>query len=60
MGALQLESKKDMKARGVSSPDGGDVIAMTYAEPVHRRLALNGGTKNDTIRVVTEYNVLDF
>ena len=57
-GVLQLESKKDMKSRGVSSPDGGDVIAMTYAEPVHRRL--NVDKTYDTISVITEYDALNF
>lgn len=57
-GALQLESKKDMKSRGVSSPDGGDTIAMTYAEPVSSKLNL--GRDYDTIRVITEYNALEF
>lgn len=28
---IQLESKQDMKARGLSSPDTGDVFAMSYA-----------------------------
>jgi hypothetical protein len=33
-GARLIESKKDMKKRGIRSPDGGDAIAMTFAEPV--------------------------
>lgn len=28
---ILLESKKDMRARGVASPDTGDMVAMTYA-----------------------------
>lgn len=31
---LQLESKPDMKRRGVRSPDEWDAIALTFAEPV--------------------------
>ena len=31
---IQLESKKDMKSRGVSSPDVADAIAMTFTEHV--------------------------
>jgi hypothetical protein len=31
---LQLEKKEDMKRRGVSSPDGWDAVALTFAEPV--------------------------
>jgi hypothetical protein len=31
---LVLESKQDMKKRGLSSPDDGDALALTYARPV--------------------------
>lgn len=30
-GQIQLESKDDMKSRGLSSPDDGDTLAMTFA-----------------------------
>jgi hypothetical protein len=33
-GRLQLERKKDMKARGLASPDHADAVAFTFAEPV--------------------------
>lgn len=33
-GALQLEGKKEMKARGLASPDRGDALALTFAYPV--------------------------
>lgn len=36
-GAIFLESKKDMKARGVASPDAADAIALTFAYPVASR-----------------------
>ncbi|MEP2085063.1 MAG: hypothetical protein ABJI44_00080 [Marinomonas sp.] len=32
-GKMQLESKEDMKKRGVSSPDVGDAIALTLSKP---------------------------
>ena len=32
--AIQLESKKDMKKRGISSPDIADALALTFAYPV--------------------------
>lgn len=32
--AILLERKKDMKARGLSSPDDGDALALTFALPV--------------------------
>lgn len=31
---VQLESKKDMRKRGVASPDEWDAVALTFAEPV--------------------------
>lgn len=31
---LLLESKEDMRKRGLRSPDGGDALALTFAEPV--------------------------
>jgi len=32
---IQLESKPDMKKRGVSSPDCADAVTLTFAEPVN-------------------------
>jgi hypothetical protein len=32
--AIQLERKEDMKRRGLSSPDKGDALALTFAEDV--------------------------
>lgn len=29
-----LESKEDMKKRGVDSPDDGDALALTFAAPI--------------------------
>lgn len=34
---LMLESKEDMRRRGVRSPDEWDAVALTFAEPVHPR-----------------------
>ena len=33
----QLESKKEMAKRQIRSPDGGDALALTFAEPVQPR-----------------------
>jgi hypothetical protein len=33
---IQLEKKEDMKKRGQASPDCGDALALTFAEPVIR------------------------
>ena len=32
--AIQLESKADMKKRGLSSPDRGDALALTFSYPL--------------------------
>ena len=34
---IQLERKDDMKKRGLASPDDGDTLSLTFAEPVGRR-----------------------
>jgi hypothetical protein len=34
---IQLEKKDDMKKRGLGSPDDGDTLALTFAEPLGRR-----------------------
>jgi hypothetical protein len=36
-GKVQLEAKKDMKARGIPSPNYGDALALTFAHPVQKR-----------------------
>lgn len=36
-GTIFLESKKEMKARGLASPDAADAIAVTFAFPVAHR-----------------------
>ena len=38
-GTIFLESKKDMKARGLASPDAADAICVTFAYPVTHREA---------------------
>lgn len=56
-GYLQLESKKDMRARGVQSPDGGDVLAMTFTESVvSRRLRED----RESVKVRTDYDELEY
>lgn len=56
-GYLQLESKKDMRKRGVQSPDGGDVWAMTFTEKV-RSKGLRGERRRDIVR--TQYDELAY
>ncbi|MDX8537053.1 terminase [Mesorhizobium abyssinicae] len=36
-GKIQLESKEDMKERGLPSPNKGDALALTFAEPVAKK-----------------------
>jgi hypothetical protein len=36
-GTIFLESKKDMRARGLASPDAADAICVTFAFPVAHR-----------------------
>ena len=45
-GRLQLESKDDMKRRGLASPNYGDALALTFAQPVR----LNKRSKFDKLR----------
>lgn len=35
---ILLESKKDIKSRGLRSPDGADAIALTFASPVREKI----------------------
>lgn len=53
---IKLESKEDMKKRGMSSPDGGDVLAMTFAEPV-TPLLYSG---HQSVKVITDYDELSY
>ena len=36
-GTVYLEGKKEMKARGLASPDAADALAVTFAFPVAHR-----------------------
>lgn len=52
-GKMQLESKEDMKARGIPSPNRADALALTFAHPVapkHMPASLDGGSHE------SEYN----
>lgn len=37
-GKILLESKEDMKTRGIPSPNRGDALALTFAHPVAKRV----------------------
>jgi hypothetical protein len=48
-GAIFLESKKDMKARGLASPDAADAIAVTFAFAVSSDVgSYSFGTRSNT------------
>ena len=37
-GKIQLESKEDMKDRGLPSPNKGDALALTFSQPVAKKI----------------------
>jgi len=41
--AIQLERKKDMKSRGLASPDCADALALTFAYPVGPKVSRGDG-----------------
>lgn len=59
-GRILLEKKEDMKKRGLPSPDDGDALALTFAEPVQRRDVKTARAPLARQRSsVTGYSVLD-
>jgi hypothetical protein len=58
--ALILESKEEMKKRGLASPDDGDALALTFAQQVARTDMPTGLNRAGRPRIAagTEYNVL--
>ena len=40
-GKIQLESKKDMKARGIPSPNRADALVLSFAFPVTKKSPLD-------------------
>jgi hypothetical protein len=57
-GKIMLEAKKDMKKRGLCSPDLGDALALTFAAPVYKptEIEMLSGTVG---KVQTEYKLFD-
>lgn len=45
-GIIQLESKKDMKARKLASPNRADALALSFAYPVDKRVKTRARQKN--------------
>jgi len=54
-GKVLLESKKDMKERGLPSPNRGDALAITFAEPVFKKSPGSYGAANHHT-VKTDYD----
>jgi hypothetical protein len=56
-GKIQLESKEDMKDRGLPSPGKGDALGLTFAEPVAKRQHMPVGVRDGMVAVEGEdYN----
>lgn len=54
-GKLGLESKADLKARGLPSPDLFDALALTFASPVHKQSQV-GYSPHTVPRAQTDYD----
>lgn len=58
--AIQLESKKDMRRRGVASPDIADALACTFALPLPAfPVDGNGRRRADTPTILPDYDPLE-
>ena len=55
-GRIQLESKEDMKERGVPSPNKADALMLTFAQPVVKRMVMQNTSRND--RDMEDYDPL--
>lgn len=53
---MRLESKDDLKRRGLMSPDIADALALTWAEPVHGEVFAPSYIKRSTTHARTEYD----
>jgi hypothetical protein len=47
-GVIQLESKKDMKSRGLPSPNKADALVLSFAHPVAKRQSVRPISQNRT------------
>jgi hypothetical protein len=56
-GAMVLESKDDLRERGLRSPDVGDALALTFAHPVGMSRAKYPGQRRGVIQ--TDYDPLE-
>lgn len=56
-GKIILESKKDLKKRGIASPDLADALALTFASPVYQPTEAEQMFRGDTSKAETEYDL---
>ncbi|MBK8772246.1 MAG: terminase [Rhizobiales bacterium] len=54
-GKVQIEAKKDMKARGIPSPNRADALVLSFAFPVFKKDALPAGNKPNARRAYDPY-----
>lgn len=54
-GKIYIESKKDMKARGLNSPNRGDALVMSFAAPVRKKSLF--GNKQEFANGKKEYDI---
>lgn len=59
-GKTKLESKDDMRARNVSSPDHADALILTFAHPVRPKSRNPAGGKKEFYTGKSSYNPLDY
>lgn len=58
-GRVLLEKKEDAKKRGLASPDNGDALALTFAQPIHRKdMRTSTFPTNRSRQSQTDYSVL--
>lgn len=60
-GQLKLESKADMKKRGIDSPDFSDSLSLTFARNTASK-GIGASARNviERLKIVTDYDVSDF
>jgi len=54
--AIQLESKKEMRSRGIPSPNVADALACTFAYPSYEYIPANGDEEIMKPKVLPDYN----
>lgn len=57
-GKVQLMGKKEMKKEGLPSPNKGDALALTFAEPVARKDRQFGNNNHRASKVKVDYDPL--